>query len=171
MASSGAGWGPHPRRGGSSHARGRWPHAWGRHTHRSAATRRHPHRRTHRGPHARRRAHHTWRRGSSTHWGWGSSSRWILCGSTSNACSCCCRGNRPSALRGHHLLRRATHSSDWPSESSWSLRHRCAGRDAATCCAPHTWTASHTCQRDASNTCIFRGWALHCHGHQVLPPQ
>ncbi len=45
----------------------------------------------------------TWRRGSSAHWGWGSSSRWILCGSSSDARSCCCRGNRPSALWSHHL--------------------------------------------------------------------
>ena len=45
----------------------------------------------------------TWRRGSSAHRGRGSSSRRILRGRSSDACSSCCCGNCPSALRRHHL--------------------------------------------------------------------
>ncbi len=86
----------------------------------------------------------TWRRGSSAHWGWGSSSRWILCGSSSDARSCCCRGNRPSALWSHHL---ETHRKSLSPERARTHTPGCTAAVAmVTCCegppTPRTGPAS-----------------------------
>ena len=51
-----------------------------------------------------------------------------------------------------YLLWRPAHSSDWPSKSSWSLRHRSSCRDAATRCSAHTRSSSHARQWDTSYT-------------------